>query len=193
MKFFKSLQHLALVCACVLLVWQLIPSMEKQEEKNQALVADWFGVDVAVTEMDEQGNPKRVFTAARLTHYAAQQMTDLLEPRFTVIPASQIPWHLSAGKGRSFHGARTTDITRMDLWNEVTVWQPSSATKNPVRMSTSTLAVFPEKSLAQTDQFVFFDQPGHKLSGQGMRAKFNEQSMELLDKVRSEHVRKPLL
>jgi LPS export ABC transporter protein LptC len=119
-------------------------------------------------------------------------MTDLLEPKFTLIPETNIPWHLSAGKGRSFHGVHTTDISRIDLWNDVTVWQPSAATRTPMRMNTSTLAIFPDKALAQTDQIVFFDQPGHKLSGQGMRAMFNEQSLELLDKVRSEHVRKPL-
>jgi lipopolysaccharide export system protein LptC len=188
----KFLQAGAVFLGLVFLVWQLIPADKKDETKNQALIADWFGVDVAVTEMDEAGNPKRAFTAARLTHYEAQHMTDLLEPSFTLIPESKIPWHLTAGKGRSFHGAHTTDIERIDLWNEVSVWQPPQATQTPMRMNTTTLAIFPDKAFAQTDQHVEFDQPGHKLSGEGMRANFNEQSMELLDKVRSEHVRQPL-
>jgi lipopolysaccharide export system protein LptC len=188
----KSLQAVGIVLALILLVWQLVPSFEKDPVKSQALVADWFGVDVAVTEMDEVGNPKRAFTAARLTHYEAQNMTDLLEPHFTLIPESKIPWHLNAGKGRTFHGAHTTDITRIDLWNEVTVWQPKESTPRPMRMITSTLAIFPDEAFAQTDQRVDFDQPGHRMSGEGMRAKFNERSMELLNKVRSEHVRQPL-
>lgn len=189
----KFLQAGALFFAAVLLVWQLVPTYDKEPEKTQALVADWFGVGVSVTEMDESGNPKRSFTASRLTHYEAQNMTDMLEPHFTLIPENKIPWNLTAGKGRTFHGDHTTDITRIDLWNEVTVWQPKESTASPMKMLTSTLAIFPDEAFAQTDQLVEFDQPGHRLQGVGMRAKFNERSMELLNKVRSEHVRQSLL
>jgi len=187
----KFLQSGGIFLALVFLVWQLIPSVEVEEQKSQALVADWFGVDVAVTEMDETGNPKRSFSAARLTHYTGQKMTDLLEPSFTLIPETKIPWHVTAAKGRSFHGEHTTDIARLDLWNDVTIWQPKESTPTPMRMMTSTLTIFPDTAMAHTDQHVDFDQPGHKLSGQGMRANFNQKSMELLDNVRSEHVRQP--
>lgn len=187
----KFLQCSGIFLALVFLVWQLIPSVEVEEQKTQALVADWFGVDVAVTEMDEEGNPKRSFSAKRLTHYAAQKMTDLLEPSFTLIPETKIPWRLTATKGRTFHGDHTTDIARLDLWNDVTVWQPKEFTATPMRMVTSTLSVFPDTAVALTDQHVDFDQPGHTISGEGMKANFNEKSMELLDNVRSEHVRQP--
>jgi lipopolysaccharide export system protein LptC len=192
MNRFKFLQAGGILLSLTFLVWQIIPAPEKQKKPSIGLVADWFGVDVSVTEMDEAGHPKRSFSAARLTHYEAQNITDLVEPRFTLIPENKIPVHLTAAKGRSFHGAHTTDIERIDLWNEVSVWQPPEATRAPMRMNTSTLAIFPEKATAETDQYVEFNQPGHRLSGQGMRANFNDQSMELLDKVRSEHVRQPL-
>lgn len=189
----KFLQGGGIVLALVLLVWQLVPAPEKELIPTRPLTADWFGVNVSVTEMDDYGKPKRSFSADRLTHYQAENMTDLIEPRFTLIPESKIPWHLSAGMGRTYHGSHTTDITRVDLWDEVTVWQPKESTPSPMKMITSKLSVFPESATAETDQRVDFQQPGHTLSGQGMRANFNERSMELLDKVRSEHVRQSLL
>lgn len=184
----KYLQGGLIIALLVLLVWQLIPSDKQTEEKLQALVPDWFGVEVAVTEMNEQGKPKRSFSAQRLTHYAEQNMTDLIDPHFTLYPEDKIPWHLAAEKGRSFHGKHTTDIERLDLWHDVTVWQPEEATPTPMRMHTSTMAIFPEQAFAETDQFVEFEQPGHTLTGEGLRARFNDQSMELFNNVRSEHV-----
>lgn len=191
MKKLKLLQGGGIFLALVLLVWQMIPSEKNETTQRQALVPEWFGVDVAVTEMDELGQPKRSFSAARLTHYTEQNMTDMLKPSFTLIPESKIPWRLTAAKGRSFHGGHTTDIERIDLWTDVVVWQPKEATPRPMRMNTSTLSVFPDDALALTDQPVALDQPGHTITGKGMRANFNEKTMELLDNVRSEHVRPP--
>jgi lipopolysaccharide export system protein LptC len=57
-----------------------------------------------------------------------------------------------------------------------------------VTVNTSTIAIFPDKEFAQTDQRISFDQPGHRLTGTGLKAYFDTQAMELLSNVRSEHV-----
>jgi LPS export ABC transporter protein LptC len=187
----KFLQSGSLVLALIFLVWQLMPTVQIDAKKSQDRVPDWFGIEVSVTEMDETGNPKRSFSAARLTHYTDEKITDMVEPSFTLIPESKIPWRLTAAQGRTFHGETTTAIDRLDLWDDVTVWQPKETTATPMRMLTSALSIYPDTALAQTDARVVFDQPGHQISGQGMRANFNDKSIELLDNIRSEHVRQP--
>lgn len=184
------LQFMLLFVGAAFLVWELIPASEKEEkEETLAFVPEWFGIDVRVIEMNELGYPKREFHAEKMVHYQAQNMTDLFKPHFTLFNEKNEPWHLEGEKGRTFHGKRTTDIDRLDLWKNVTLWQQTPA--RPTRMTTSTIAIFPEQEFAQTDQAVALNQPGQLLTGVGLKAYFDKQSVQLLSQVRSEHAQKP--
>ncbi len=183
-------QLLVLFVGAALIVWELVPAPETEmEEKRLAFVPEWFGEDVRVIEMNENGLPKREFHADKMVHYREQNMTDLFKPHFTLFNEKNEPWHLEGDKGRTFHGKRTTDIDRLDLWKNVTLWQETA--KRPTRMTTSTIAIFPEKEFAQTDQAVAMNQPGQILTGVGLKAFFDKQAVELLSQVRSEHAQMP--
>jgi lipopolysaccharide export system protein LptC len=183
-------QLLLLFLGAAFIVWELIPAPETAaDDQNLAFVPEWFGTDVRVIEMNEAGVPKRQFHAEKMVHYREQNMTDLFKPHFTLFSEKNEPWHLEGDKGRTFHGKRTTDIDRLDLWQNVTLWQ--QAPKRPTRMTTSTIAIFPEKEFAQTDQAVAMNQPGQILTGVGLKAFFDTQSVELLSNVRSEHAQTP--
>lgn len=184
------LQITTVLAGCALIIWELVPDAEKEDrEDTLAFVPEWFGTDVRVIEMNEQGLPKREFHADKMVHYKAQNMTDLFKPHFTLFNEKNEPWHLEGDKGRTFHGKRTTDIDRLDLWQNVTLWQATSL--RPTRMTTSTIAIFPEQSFAQTDQPVDMKQPGQTLSGVGLKAFFDKQSVQLLSHVRSERATSP--
>lgn len=187
MKLMQYLKSFALFSLVALLVFQLIPD-HTADATTQAKrhTADWFGRDVLAIEMNEHGTPKRQFHADELTHYLEENVTDMVEPHFTLFKENTPNWHLEGHKGRTFHGQHTTDIARLDLWQEVKLWNDDKT--KPVNVNTSTIAIFPEKEFAQTDQPISFDQPGHRLTGTGLKAYFDTQAMELLSNVRSEHV-----
>lgn len=187
MKFMQYLKSLGLFGLVALLVWQLVPdhTVEKSAQAKRH-TADWFGRDVLAIEMNEQGTPKRQFHADELTHYLDENVTDMIEPHFTIFRDNTPNWHLEGHKGRTFHGKHTMDIARLDLWQDVKLWNDDKT--KPVNVNTSTIAIFPEKEFAQTDQRISFDQPGHRLTGTGLKAYFDTQAMELLSDVRSEHV-----
>lgn len=183
-------QLFILLAGAGLIVWELMPTHDKDmTEETLAFVPEWFGVDVRVIEMNELGLPKREFHADKMVHYKAQNMTDLFKPHFTLFNERNEPWHLEGDKGRTFHGKRTTDIDRLDLWQNVALWQATPL--RPTRMTTSTIAIFPEQAFAQTDQAVEMKQPGQLLTGVGLKAFFDTQSVQLLSQVRSEHAQKP--
>lgn len=187
MKLLQIFKALGLFSMVALLVWQIIPNdtLESKAE-TQYHTPDWFGHDVLAIEMNEQGTPKRQFHATTLTHYLDENVTDMVEPHFTLFKDNTATWHLQGNKGRTFHGQHTLDIARLDLWQDVRLWSDDKS--RPVTVKTSTIAIFPEKEFAQTDQYISFDQPGHRLTGTGLKAHFNTQAMELLSNVRSEHV-----
>lgn len=187
MKLMQHLKSLTLFSLVALLVWQLIPDHTvTQSAQAKRHTADWFGRDVLAIEMNEHGTPKRQFHADELTHYLEENVTDMVEPHFTLFRDNTPNWHLEGHKGRTFHGKHTTDIDRLDLWQDVKLWNDDKT--KPVNVNTSTIAIFPEKEFAQTDQHISFDQPGHRLTGTGLKAYFDTQAMELLSNVRSEHV-----
>jgi lipopolysaccharide export system protein LptC len=191
MKHTRTLfQLLILFVGSAFIVWELMPATD-DEPVTQAVayVPEWFGVDVRVIEMNEKGLPKREFHADKMLHYTEQNMTDLFNPSFTLFNDKKEPWHLSGNKGRTFHGKRTTDIDRLDLWQNVTLWQDRP--DRPTHMTTSTIAIFPEQEFAQTDQAVSLKQPGQLLTGVGLKAFFDKQSVELFSQVRSEHAQSP--
>lgn len=180
----RLLQSFFALLACTLLVWQLIPRDDSVDMSGLDLhTPDWFSVDVVVTDMDEHGVPSREFTAEKLLHYPKVKMTDMLRPTFTMFHPERAPWHLSSDKGRSFHGRNTSDIIRLDLWHDVLLTQTEGG--KTTHMETSTIAVFPNDDFAETDQSVLFVQPGQMLTGVGMRAYFDTDSMELFNDVKS--------
>jgi lipopolysaccharide export system protein LptC len=179
-------QGVLALMACCLLVWQLLPKDVTENRPDQAFhTPDWFSVDAVVTDMDENGIPKRRFTAEKVLHYPNNKTSDMLRPTFTLFHPEREPWHLSSDKGRSFHGRHTSDIIRLDLWHDVVLQQiEADAT---TEMHTSTIAIFPNEDFAETDQSVLFLQPGQMLTGVGMRAYFVDNALELFSQVRSEH------
>lgn len=187
MKLMRYLKSLGLFALVALLVWQLVPDNTRSLHKEgKPHTADWFGRDVLAIEMNAQGTPKRQFHADELIHYLDENVTDMIEPHFTLFRDNSPDWHLEGHKGRTFHGKHTTDIARLDLWQAVKLWSDDHT--KPVTVNTSTIAIFPDEGYAQTDQPIRFDQPGHRLSGTGLKAYFDTQAMELLSHVRSEHV-----
>ncbi|MFA6037637.1 MAG: LPS export ABC transporter periplasmic protein LptC [Legionellales bacterium] len=150
---------------------------------------EWFGKNIILTEMDTQGHLKQRITAQTLKHYVPDNITDLSQVDVQVFSNTEQPheWQLKSDKGRLFHGEKKQDITRIDLWHHVELVRPENATESTVTINTSTLAIFPDKEYAHTDQFAVVKQEGQQMSGDGMEIFFPTQKFYLLNNVSSTH------
>ncbi len=149
---------------------------------------EWFGKNITLTEMDAFGHVKQTIKAKNLRHYVPDEMTDLADVYVYFFSAEDDQeWQLTSDKGRLFHSENKQDITRIDLWQNVQLLHPADDSQDTVTINTSTLAIFPEKEYAHTDQFTIVKQPGQEMSGNGMEIFFPTQNFYLLNNVSSTH------
>ncbi len=153
---------------------------------------EWFGRNVMSIKMNVDGTPQYQIWAEMLTHYGDDNTTDLIQPRFQQFAQAdnEDVWLLESEKGRIFHGDKVMEVIRLDLWQNVYLSRPELSKQTPFNMTTSTIAIFPAKSFATTDQTVLLTQPGHTMQGKGMELFFDSKELKLLNDVRSMHVTK---
>ncbi len=175
----RLLLGLAILGSAGWMFWQLSPANNLQKIPAQTQYLEWFGKNITLTQMDAQGHIKQTIQAQTLRHYMPDDITDLTKVHVT----QDQEWQLTSDKGRLFHGEHKQDIIRIDLWHHVELLRP----KDSVRINTSTLAIFPEKEYAHTDQYTMVNQPGHEMSGIGMEIFFPTQEFYLINNVSSTH------
>ncbi len=179
----------AVLLSVSLLLFQVLSQKNSPQIPEQTQHLEWFGKNVTITQMNEQGQLKEIIFAKTLAHYMPDNMTDLSKVNLQIFPSLTQPdeWHLHSDKGRLFHGEKRQDIIRIDLWHNVHLERPASLTQSAVTIDTSTIAIFPEEEYAQTDQYTIVNQTGHQMSGNGMKVFFPTQEFYLIDNVSSTH------
>ena len=92
---------------------------------------------------------------------------------------NHVPWIITADNGQSQAG-----VSQVHLWGNVKLLQPPARNSHNMTMTTSSLIIFPEKQLAQTDQPVVITEPGTVINGVGLRANLNTGEIQLLSQAR---------
>jgi lipopolysaccharide export system protein LptC len=179
----------AIIITAVLLVWQLFYNKSEIATIAPTQTVEWFGENIVLTELTPEGQLKEQLFANTLTHYMPDNMTDVSEVKLILYPtkADDRLWELRSDKGRLFHGKNRQDIIRIDLWHNVMLTSPETDTQTAVTIHTSTLAIFPDKEYAHTDQYTTIEQVGQKMSGHGMEIFFETQVFHLINQVSSTH------
>lgn len=90
------------------------------------------------------------------------------------------PWHLTANNGVVFNRGE-----RVVMRGDVLAWQ--EAQDGNTQIKTPELTFYPDQDRAETDREVYLSSPGTTLNGTGMKANFEEQTFQLLSKVKSKH------
>jgi lipopolysaccharide export system protein LptC len=180
---------LAVLCSAGLFIWQLSPTQHITQAPVHTQHLEWFGKNITLTEMDATGELKQTLTAQTLQHYTPDNITDLSHINMRMLSNTQHPyeWYLSSHKGRLFHMEDKQDIMRIDLWHDVQLLRPQTPDQSAVTINTSTLAIFPEKEYAHTDQYTIVNQPGNQMSGTGLEVFFPSQEFYLINNVSSTH------
>ena len=108
-----------------------------------------------------------------------------LQPvRVDYFPAASAPWNLTARHGRLPPGARVISLS-----DEVVLTGMPAAERAPVVVRTSRLSLDTATSVATTTAAVRMELGPHVLSGTGMRADLNHETLALESNVRGRYVR----
>lgn len=185
----RALILIAIILAAAVLILQLLHAQKTTPIPAPTQVLEWFGENVTLLERNKTGQLTRTIFAQTLQHYTPDNYTDLSQVKLSIFPVNKGDrhWELTSDKGRLFHGDHREDIVRIDLWHNVVLFSPATEKESAVTIKTSSIAIFPDKEYAHSNQYTTIDQVGQKMSGIGMEVFFNTQTFRLIDKVSSVH------
>ena len=144
---------------------------------------DAFMENVVALIIDKEGNPSLKVESPKMVHYADNDTTDIDTPLITLYRQSPEPWYINS------HFAKATQgLDKIYFWDNVVIHHLNDSANPATTMTTTTLTVFPDKQIAQTDDNVTVVQPSTTIHGLGMQANLNEGTIQLLSQARGEYV-----
>lgn len=133
--------------------------------------------------LDKQGKPKLKIVTAKLIHYAESNTTHLTSPYIVMYRQSPKPWHITSHYAKAIGG-----IDQVDFWGNVVIRHVIASNQPETIIKTSTLTVYPNKQIAQTNDPITLAQPNTLIKAVGMFADMNSGNIKLLSETRGEYV-----
>lgn len=155
------------------------PQHSNISKRQLAYRPDTVIKQLQVTEYNEAGQLVSHLQTPRLVHYPSDNTSTLQQPLITLYRPQQPPWHISADHGISEQGA-----AKITLWDHVVLQQVASAPTKATYISTARLIYYPKSQLATTQQLITIQQPGLRVTSQGMNAYLKQQTVQLLHQAR---------
>lgn len=146
---------------------------------NQQNNPDALIESVIETTLNKQGTPALKIESPQMIHFPEHDMTKIKTPRITVFRQSPKPWTITSDTAEAFSG-----IQQIVFQNHVVIHHPSD-TMNPITtMKTSSLTVYPDKQIAQTEDAVQWVQPDTTIEAVGMITNLAEGTVKLLSQAK---------
>lgn len=144
---------------------------------------DAFMENVVATIINKEGNLTLKVEAPKMVHYTDNDTTDIETPHITMYRQSPEPWHINSNYAKATQG-----LDQIYFWDNVVIHHMSDIANPTTTMTTTTLTVFPDKQIAQTNDNVTLIQPDTTIHGLGMLANLNDGTVQLLSQARGEYV-----
>ena len=141
----------------------------------QTNLPDGFFQQLHYREYNSQGQLHLQFTTPQLTHFAANNSSNMQAPRMLLIDTKQIPWHISAKRAQAWHGKNT-----IHLQQHVRFYHPQTSSSPRTKITTSSAYLYPQRSYAISKQYVTMQRPGSVLHGKGVHANLGHGVITLL-------------
>lgn len=161
---------------------QQLEELDRREGDLQSHDPDYFMENFTQTTMNAEGRPQHRLNADLMLHYPDDGSTELVRPKLEVYNEAPSPWHVMADKGWV-----NKDNDLVLLTGEVQIWREGEDGRREVEVITRDVRVLPRDRYAETDQAATIRAPGTVYHAIGMRAKLNEDTLELLNRVRGRH------
>lgn len=140
---------------------------------------DAFMLDVNYAEYDDTGYLHSHLLTPKIIHYPYQNAADFISPDFMIYTEKHIPWYITADFGKSFDGIKT-----INLRDHVVIHQPSQPNAPETTITTDTATVYPDKSMASSQDNVIVVRPDSWVRAKGMETNFKTGIIKLLSHSR---------
>lgn len=141
---------------------------------------DSFMENFTTQVLDKQGRPQYQLQAARMTHYADDNHSELVQPKFTTFRPDGQRWTVVAETGRAENGSE-----QIFLNGEVTIERfPDTLGPSDLQIHSRDVLVRPADDYAETDQATTIVRGEGVLKAVGFQVRFREGRMQLLSQVR---------
>ncbi len=149
-----------------------------------------YMMNVHVNSFTEEGHLKNAMSARYWAYLPTQKMSALDAPKLTVYKSDNVVWHIQAKHGQAKQSSLAS-IDQITLQQNVVLERPETLYAAPLRLESEELQYQPEIQYVKTDQQVTIRKPGIKMTGIGMRAFLDKESMELMQNVKTYYTKTP--
>jgi lipopolysaccharide export system protein LptC len=181
----KGIFSLVILAALAILSgWLLITvkSTLYEADKNTSIPPLYMD-NFQATRMNIQGIREYTLTANHLVQLPGEQGTRVEQPKIAMFQNGQIrEWLLSAE-----HAWIAPDNQLIRLEQGVSLSRPLTSGKRPVVITSRVLLIYPDQDLAETTEAVHAETPGGVVDAVGLKARLNEEQLELLSDVRGSY------
>jgi lipopolysaccharide export system protein LptC len=155
----------------VLAWWQLHTHPPELPPVIRARLPDHVVTQFSGVETDANGQLNRRFAAAELRHFAAENLSELDQPRVELLQPNGVTWTAHSASGIVF-----ADGKQIRLLGEVRVERQGTAQVRSAQLTTTQLDVWREQSLAVSTVPVRIESEGDTLTANGMQLWYGEPS-----------------
>jgi LPS export ABC transporter protein LptC len=180
---------LVIALAAFIIFWDAKPEIfmaKKQPPVSALSSADSYMKNTLTRKFNEQGQPTFLLTSTEGEYFQAQNRFVMAAPQMLAHASveGEQPWHLSAKQSVILNNGQ-----RIDMHGDVYAWQQVGLviSDKKTEIATPFLSYYPDSQQADTDQFISFKTPGHKIDGTGFKADFAAQTYQILSRVKGRH------
>lgn len=149
---------------------------------HTTLQMDAYMENVSAIIMNKQGKPNMKIVSPKMTHYATNDTTQLIDPELTLYRKSPKPWFIKAKYAKATDG-----IENIHFSEDVTIHHAADDVNPATLIKTSTLLVQPNKQIASTNDEITLIQPDLVVKATGMYADLNTGDIKLISQARGEY------
>lgn len=165
-------------CLILLIVTLYIVSTDYTHRHDRAKIYDSFMTQTNGIKLDKFGKPYDQLRSPLIRHYAQKDRMTAQTPYFVFHKNHSPAWYVSADHGEGLQGNKIILLT-----GHVKIWQPPGPGSKNTTFLTSKAYLFPDKSLATTNQPITIEQPGSVLHGVGLNADLKKGKIDILSQT----------
>lgn len=180
------------VAVIALIAWWFTPQ-DKPTIANKTWLEKYpqeYMHDVAVWAFTEEGMLKHHLSAHYWAYTPDQHASQLSSPHLTVFKPDNTVWYIDAKFGHVKQPSLGS-IDQVELSDTVVLKRPATFNLMPITLETEVLRYQPKKQYAETDKKIKLTKPDLTITGEGMRAYLDKNSVELLNNVKSNFMASP--
>jgi lipopolysaccharide export system protein LptC len=178
----SSLLPLLLLLAATYWLNQQVQPLPAKPDNTKRHDPDFIVSKFSATTLDEQGKPRFLMTAQKMTHYPDNDSTHLEEPQLASFFPDRPTIYTSAKQGEV-----SSKGEEVFLRDDVKLVRAGNATQNEMVFATAYLHVVPDRELADTDRPVTMTDAHNVVHAVGMQLDNKTRTVKLLSQVISQY------